>query len=175
MRVTRFLPLLLLVHAGVSSAVLGGPPEKFNPEDKTVVSRMTSNYMLLDTTLATGTHIRQYVSSQGLVFAVTWSGPFLPELRVLLAKYFDTIEAESARTSRAGRSHIANASSNGVASGQATFTIDSKQSLDNNIRAASVGGTIGRNLSNKDFDWLITENAQAQAHQAMRMHALESS
>jgi hypothetical protein len=107
MRATRFLPLLLLVHAGVSSAVLGGLPEKFNPDDKTVASRIASNYLMLDTTLATGTHIRQYVSSQGRVFAVTWSGPFLPELKVLLGKYFDTMETESARTSRAGRSHIA--------------------------------------------------------------------
>lgn len=54
-----------------------------------------------------------------------------------------------------------NASSNGATSGKVTFTIDSKQLLDNSIRAASVGGTIGRNLSNKDFDWLIAENAQA--------------
>jgi hypothetical protein len=107
MRGSRFLPLLFLVHAGVSSAVLGGLPEKFNADDKTVVSQIASNYIMLDTTLATGTHIRQYVSSQGRVFAVTWSGPFLPELKVLLGKYFDTMEAESARTSRAGRSHIA--------------------------------------------------------------------
>ena len=62
---------------------------------------------MLDTTLATGTHIRQYVSGQGLVFAITWSGPFLPELKVLLGKYFDLMEVESARTPRAGRSHIA--------------------------------------------------------------------
>jgi hypothetical protein len=50
----------------------------------------------------------------------------------------------------------------GATSGKVTFTIDSKQMLDSGIRAASVGGTIGRNLRNKDFDWLITENAQAQ-------------
>jgi hypothetical protein len=31
----------------------------------------------------------------------------LPELKVLLGKYFDTMEVESARMSRAGRSHIA--------------------------------------------------------------------
>jgi hypothetical protein len=107
MRVTRFLPLLLLMQAGVSSAVLGGPPEKFNPEDITVVSKTSSNYLVLDTTLATGTQVRQYVAVSGLVFAVTWSGPFLPELRILLGKYFDAMLAESARTTSVGRSHIA--------------------------------------------------------------------
>lgn len=107
MHVTRFLPLLLLVHAGVSTAVLGGPPEKFDADDRTVVSVIRPDCTMLDTTLATGTRIRQYVSGRGLVFAVTWRGPFLPELKVLLGKYFDTMEAESARTSRAGRSHIA--------------------------------------------------------------------
>jgi hypothetical protein len=54
-----------------------------------------------------------------------------------------------------------NASFNGVTSGQVNFTIDNKQLLDGSIRAASVGGTIGRNLNNKDFDWLITENESA--------------
>jgi hypothetical protein len=52
-----------------------------------------------------------------------------------------------------------NVSSNGARSGKVTFAIDSKQLLDSSIRAASVGGTIGRNLNNKDFDWLITETA----------------
>jgi hypothetical protein len=54
-----------------------------------------------------------------------------------------------------------NASFNGVTSGQVNFTIDNMQSLDASIRAASVGGTIGRNLNNKAFNWLITENESA--------------
>ena len=54
-----------------------------------------------------------------------------------------------------------NASFNGAASGKVNFTIDSKQLLDGSIRASSLGGTIGRNLNNKDFDWLITENDSA--------------
>jgi hypothetical protein len=107
MRVTHFLPLLLLVHSGVSSAVLGGLPEKFNEDALTVVSKNAPNYSVLETTLATGTQVRQYVSARGVVFAITWSGPFLPELQGLLGKHFDTLLAESARTTRAGRSRIA--------------------------------------------------------------------
>jgi hypothetical protein len=107
MRVSRFLPLLLLVQSGVSSAVLGGSPDKFSPNGITVVSRTALSYSVLDTTLATGTRVRQYVSASGVVFAVTWTGPFLPELQGLLGKYFDAMQAESARTTRAGRSHMA--------------------------------------------------------------------
>lgn len=54
-----------------------------------------------------------------------------------------------------------NSSPKGGATGTVDFTVENKQLLDPTIRAASVGGTIGRNLSNKDFDWLITENAQS--------------
>jgi hypothetical protein len=71
------------------------------------VSKPAPDYSVLDTTLVTGTRVRQYVSAKGVVFAITWSGPFLPELQSLLGKHFDTLLAESARTTRAGRSHIA--------------------------------------------------------------------
>ena len=107
MRITRFLPLLLLVHPCISSAVLGGLPEPFTQDALTVVSKPAPDYSVLDTTLATGTRVCQYVSARGVVFAITWSGPFLPELQLLLGKHFDTLLAESARTTRAGRSHIA--------------------------------------------------------------------
>lgn len=54
-----------------------------------------------------------------------------------------------------------NTAANGVTSGRVSFTIEGTQLLHPSIRAASVGGTIGRNLNNKDFDWVITENAQS--------------
>jgi hypothetical protein len=100
----------LLAYTNISHAELGGFPEQFNTEGTTVVSSVShaeSNYVLRDTTLATGTQVREYVSNSGVVFAVTWDGPFLPDLKALLGKYFDTMAAESARVPRAGRSNIA--------------------------------------------------------------------
>jgi hypothetical protein len=38
---------------------------------------------------ASGTTVREYVSSNGLVFAVAWQGPWLPDLRQMLGPYFD--------------------------------------------------------------------------------------
>lgn len=101
---------LLLPYAGVGHAALGGLPEQFNTDGASVVSSVStarSNYIARDTTLATGTHVREYVSGSGVVFAVSWGGPFLPDLKALLGKYFDTMVAESSAAPRAGRSHLA--------------------------------------------------------------------
>jgi hypothetical protein len=38
---------------------------------------------------ASGTTVREYVSSNGIVFAVAWQGPWLPDLRQMLGPYFD--------------------------------------------------------------------------------------
>ena len=110
MRATPFFSAMLLAYAGVSHAALGGSPEQFNTESTAPVSSESaavSNYIVRDTTLATGTHVREFVSGSGVVFAVTWNGPFLPDLKALLGKHFDTMAAESARLPRAGRSRTA--------------------------------------------------------------------
>lgn len=95
-----------MTYAGAGHAALGGPPEQFSAEGTTVVASV-SNYLTRETTLATGTQVREYVSAGGVVFAVAWDGPVLPDLKALLGKHFDTMVAESARLPKAGRSRIA--------------------------------------------------------------------
>jgi hypothetical protein len=46
--------------------------------------------------------VRQYLSANGIVFAVTWSGPFKPDLRQLLGPHFDTMIARQSGTPHAG-------------------------------------------------------------------------
>lgn len=107
MRTLLFAATLLLADAGAGHAALGGAPAQFGADSTTVVSSVASgagSYTKLDTTLPTGTRVRQYVSGAGIVFAVSWDGPFLPDLQALLGKHFDTMVAESARTPRAGSS-----------------------------------------------------------------------
>lgn len=108
-RAAPFVSVLLLVYAGVSHAALGGLPEQFNAEGTAVVSSVSSampTYTLRETTLATGTQVREYISGSGIVFALAWNGPMLPDLKALLGQYFDTMVAESASKPRAGRSHL---------------------------------------------------------------------
>lgn len=110
MRAMAFFSAIMLAYAGAGHAALGGLPEQFGSEGATVVSSASaaaSNYLTRDTTLATGTQVREYVSGSGVVFAVTWEGPILPDLKALLGKHFDTMVAESARLPKAGRSRIA--------------------------------------------------------------------
>jgi Protein of unknown function (DUF2844) len=53
---------------------------------------------------ATGTTVREYVSG-GKVFAVSWQGPWPPDMRQILASYFDQYQqaAQTQVSSRAGR------------------------------------------------------------------------
>jgi hypothetical protein len=104
----RFLAALMLARAGAGHAALGGPPEQFDaPTQVSSVSSAAASYLIRDTTLASGTQVREYVSDAGLVFALSWNGPMLPNLKALLGKHFDAMVAESARMPRAGRAQLA--------------------------------------------------------------------
>jgi Protein of unknown function (DUF2844) len=46
-----------------------------------------SRYSLHEFTTADGVHVREFVSLSGTVFAVAWSGPDIPDLKVLLGSY----------------------------------------------------------------------------------------
>jgi len=100
---------LLLAYAGAGHAALGGAPEQFDAPTTAVpaVSAAGTSYLRRDTILATGTNVSEYLTAGGVVFAVTWDGPLLPDLKALLGKYFDTMVAESAKAPRAGRPRIA--------------------------------------------------------------------
>jgi hypothetical protein len=45
-------------------------------------------YAVHELTLPSGTAVREFVASSGLVFAIAWSGPSIPDLRQLLGPYF---------------------------------------------------------------------------------------
>lgn len=102
---------ILLLCIKASHAALGGPP--FHPDpgkDGTaaavsVQSANRATYTEVLTQLSSGTQVREYISG-GKVFAVSWSGPFLPDLQALLGTYFDTMVAESSKKPRAGRSQL---------------------------------------------------------------------
>jgi hypothetical protein len=66
----------------------------------------SAGYTVHETTLPAGTLVRQYVSTAGLVFAVTWSGPFKPDLRQLLGPHFDMMISRQAGHIHAGHPFI---------------------------------------------------------------------
>lgn len=67
-------------------------------------STQTQSYAVHEIHGATGTTVREYVSG-GKVFAVAWQGPWPPDMRQILAGYFDQYQqaAQTEVSSHAGR------------------------------------------------------------------------
>lgn len=53
--------------------------------------------------LDSGTEVRQYAGPDGVVFAVSWRGPVLPDLNLLLGTYLPVFKREIERLRAAGR------------------------------------------------------------------------
>jgi hypothetical protein len=106
----RCISLLLGIGAAVlalsplSSAELGGGMNSVAADQArmkaTVRSTQKTDYAVHELQADSGTVIREYVSSAGKVFAVAWSGPFLPNLRQILGTYF-TPYSEALRAAKA--------------------------------------------------------------------------
>ncbi len=53
--------------------------------------------------LETGTAVQEYSNAAGVVFAMTWRGPVLPDLSVLLGDYFTTFKTEMEQARAQGK------------------------------------------------------------------------
>ncbi len=73
-------------------AVLGEPEESvaFDREHLHGELRSTvqDRFAVHEISTADGTTVREYASPAGLVFAVSWQGPFVPDMAQLLGSYF---------------------------------------------------------------------------------------
>jgi hypothetical protein len=85
--------ILALATAFPARAALGGDVASVQADQvhmqgnlrKTVVAA----YTVHEIQAATGTVVREYVSPEGKVFAVSWQGPWLPDMHQVLGSYFD--------------------------------------------------------------------------------------
>jgi Protein of unknown function (DUF2844) len=88
----RLLSVTLLL-ALAAAAELGGAPASIQDDQ----AQMKATRRVISTGLfetheiqsPTGTVVREYVSPAGVVFGVSWNGPFMPDLRQLLGRYYD--------------------------------------------------------------------------------------
>jgi len=78
-----------------SWAGLGGTPGHWPAQAaapaSSTVSTGVASYTVVQRQLDSGTTVREFVDSTGAVFAVSWSGPFLPDLKELLGVHFGSI------------------------------------------------------------------------------------
>lgn len=101
--------LVMLALPFTMSASLGGDVNSVQMDlakmQGTLRTTSRDSYTVHEIQASTGVAVKEYVSSAGKVFAVTWQGPFHPDLRQLLGAYFDQFsEAETAqRAQRRGR------------------------------------------------------------------------
>jgi Protein of unknown function (DUF2844) len=64
-----------------------------------------AGYTVHEIQTPTSTVVREYVSASGKVFAVSWSGPLLPDFRQTLGRYFDEYNS-GASAPRVGRRQL---------------------------------------------------------------------
>lgn len=122
---TLLLGLGLATSMGVVCAALGQAPSvsltstsSAPPSVRKLAATpavQTLPYSKQETRLENGTDVVEYVSSAGLVFAVSWRGPVLPDLSTLLGDFSNTfkIETEQARL-KGRRGSPVNIESNGL-------------------------------------------------------------
>lgn len=149
-RLSALLPLLLALTALPSHASLGRAPTDYGNTSvrkaqalaasrTAAASSWNVNVSLLDN----GTTVREYVAN-GVVFAVSWKGPFLPDLRKLLGAHFDTLTAGTARRPKAGHGP--------VRVQQADVTIESGGHMRAFAGRAWVGGLLPSGFGPEDIE-----------------------
>jgi Protein of unknown function (DUF2844) len=99
------LPGAMLLPAS-ALAHLGGDVDSVDTDRRVFHAEMSStpmlNYNLHGITTEAGTVVHEYATRQGTVFAVTWQGPFPPDLKQLFGKYYEQFQAAAAAQMRPG-------------------------------------------------------------------------
>jgi hypothetical protein len=98
--------LLMLALPIPALAALGGDVTSVQADQAqmkgTLETTSAANYTLHEIKGAAGTVVREYASSGGAVFAVSWHGPTMPNLPQILGSYFQTF-SDAAQAQRAAR------------------------------------------------------------------------
>ena len=108
---------LTLLQGALAYAALGGSPSDFGgappaarrlaASGAAVTATTDAVYTVSQSTLDSGTVVREYSDTAGKVFAVSWRGPTLPDLRTLLGEKFAVMNSAAGQRARAGHSQLA--------------------------------------------------------------------
>jgi hypothetical protein len=95
--------------SGSAQAALGAPYASIETDQAESHASLKvtarANYEVHELTLPSGTLVREYVTTSGVVFAVAWNGPSKPNLSQLLGPYFADLSA-AAQNNRSGHNHL---------------------------------------------------------------------
>ena len=109
-RATAGWLLIALLAPGVAFATLGEDGstvdgDRVQMRAQRSVSQSTA-YSVHELQLPGGTRVREYLTPAQQIFAITWSGPSIPDLQQLLGTYFPRYQQGAARTAGRGRQPI---------------------------------------------------------------------
>ncbi|MBO0910599.1 MAG: DUF2844 domain-containing protein [Acidobacteria bacterium] len=100
-------PVLFLPVCLPAFGVLGGDASSVQQDGARMKSavRVISGmpYSVHEMCDSNGTTVREFVSPAGLVFAVSWQGPYTPDLRQLLGEYYDQYMSAAENSERIHR------------------------------------------------------------------------
>jgi hypothetical protein len=106
--------LIWLLLSATAFASLGGSvdtveTDRVRTQSALVRISRTNTYSVHELLTPTGTTIREYYSSAGIVFGVAWDGEWPPDLQQLLGTYFDQYQraAQAARRIHKSRGRVA--------------------------------------------------------------------
>ncbi len=91
-RILRVLFVILALPFSLFASLGGDTTSVESDQAKMQGTRRTTtgdSYTVHEIQASTGVAVKEYVSSVGKVFAVTWQGPAHPDLQQLLGVYFD--------------------------------------------------------------------------------------
>jgi len=87
--------LVAALNPGTALATLGEPEATVQTDTAQLqgsikASTERESFRVHEIQLPSGTVLREFVSLDGKVFAVAWNGPYMPNLRQALGRYFDS-------------------------------------------------------------------------------------
>ncbi|HEY0767140.1 MAG TPA: DUF2844 domain-containing protein [Steroidobacteraceae bacterium] len=113
MKLTRCVVCSIVLAATVAApafAALGGDGTSVQADLAKLKGglRLTSTaaFTVHEITTSDGTVVREYVSPSDKVFAVSWRGPFIPDLRQMLGSYYGQY-VQAASAPHTGHRHLA--------------------------------------------------------------------
>jgi hypothetical protein len=97
--------LLILLLPLSAAASLGGDVASVHQDRAqmkgTLKSKQAKAYTVHEISASAGTVVKEYVSPDGKVFAITWHGQFIPNMQQLLGSYYQQF-ADAAAAQREG-------------------------------------------------------------------------
>jgi hypothetical protein len=114
MKLTRTAVCSIVVAATVAApafAALGGDATSVQADLARMKGALritsTAAYTVHEITTSGGTVVREYVSPGDKVFAVSWRGPVIPDLRQMLGGYYGQYEQAASAPHVGGHRHLA--------------------------------------------------------------------